>query len=100
MKNGLVTPAFIHPVIPVLYLDLDIVIDDADDISKSVVGQGLAKYPQLQYLLITEHGPAGGNPVYRIEGPLPQLVKWLQDEYAGGDLDQVLYAIKDAKLAS
>ena len=110
MRNGEVTPVTAPAVTPVLYLDLDIVPFTATPggVTALPLGStpelgacGTGPYTGLQEMLITESGPAGGNPVYRIEGPLPQLVEWLKDVY-GCDQpegESVAYFISQAKLA-
>lgn len=104
MRNGAVTPVTAPSVTPVLYLDLDIVPATEDELADEVTADELCTtipFPGVHALLLTEHGPAGGNPVYRIEGPLPELVKWLKDVY-GCDSPQgesVAFFISQAKLA-
>lgn len=88
-----VTARHVHPVV---YIDVD--IDTARSLSSSELADAsiatspdvcnTVAYPGLRCKLLTERGPGGGNPVYRIEGPLSQLIDWLVSEYAsGGELD-------------
>jgi hypothetical protein len=103
MKNG-VTPVDAIKVVPVLYVDLDIV-DYPEGVTATPLGDSselgvasIGAYPGLKSLLLSEHGPGGGNPVYRIEGPLPQLIKWLKAEYCG-DEEQLTFFLESAFLA-
>jgi hypothetical protein len=87
MHDGQVTSPTTPHVTPVLYLDLDIApshfTSDEDLVTQSREVCGITPYPGLRALLLTAHGPGGNGtiPVYRIEGPLPQLIKWLQAQY-------------------
>lgn len=89
MRHGQVTPAFVHPVIPVLYLDLDVEND-------SVIEGSILAYPGLQALKLTDSNP-DGKLVYRIEGPLPVLTAWLMAHYTNLE---ALETLAQAKLAS
>jgi len=107
MKHGQVTPAFVHPVIPVLYVDLDMEPVNQDEQADEITAAEVCKitaYPSLQAIELTKSGPTG-KPVYRIEGPLPVLTVWLLDVH-NGDLGtteaavQTLTQLRQAKLAS
>jgi hypothetical protein len=102
LRNGTVTPVTAPAVTPVLYLDLDISAptdeERADEITHEEIC-GITGFAGLKCLLLTEHGPGGGNPVYRIEGPLPQLISWLDKEYAVGGVEMLSYWLSQAKLA-
>jgi hypothetical protein len=92
MHNGQVTSIDAPRVTPVVYLDLDIAPDQAKTDTELVEQAdevcGTDAYAGLKALLLTTHGPGGGNPIYRIEGPLPLVIKWLQLEYhASEDMD-------------
>jgi hypothetical protein len=90
MRNGQVTPVTAPHVEPVVYIDLDIVPANHDELADDVTAAemcGITAYPGLRALLLTEHGPAGGQPVYRIEGPIGQLVKWLTGQYSADASD-------------
>ena len=106
MKHGNVTPADALQVTPVVYMDLDIVEDDIEpptddeDADKMTAAEacGITAYPSLKAMLLTAHGPGGGNPVYRIEGPLPVMIKWMKAYYCS-DEEQLLFFLEQAKLA-
>lgn len=92
---------------PRLYIDLDIVLDGwagpltIDQPADIGFRKSLAAYPGVAAECIVEHGPAGGNPIYRVEGPIRQLIKWLQDEY-GCDQpegESSAFFLAEAKLA-
>jgi hypothetical protein len=103
MRNGMVTPVSSPAVVPVVYLDLSMEPANADEQNDEITDAeicGITAYPGLQALLLTKHGPEG-KPVYRVEGSLPQLIKWLRCEYNSGngvDKDSLLQ-LEAAKLA-
>lgn len=102
MRNGEVTPVSAPAVTPVLYLDLDIAAPTQAELDDQVTHQeicGITGFVGLKCKLLSKHGPGGGNPVYRIEGPLPKLVEWLDSEYAVGGQEMLSYWISQAKLA-
>lgn len=94
MRNGEVTPVTTPRVTPVVYLDLD--ITPSNDVPSDALEARANEaayttgYPGLQAMLLAAHGPSGGNPVFRVEGPLPQLVKWLKDHYGATAQDDSL----------
>ena len=53
------------------YLDLDFYYD----------GPRPQSTPEVEITLLQEEGPAGGNPVYRLVGTLPELEAWLTVNY-------------------
>jgi hypothetical protein len=95
MKNG-VTPVTAIAVTPVLYVDVDVVLEETD--GDALFLSQLAAYPGLQTLKLTSAGPSG-HPIYRVEGPLPALLSWFVHEYNGGDTINALDTIKEMKLA-
>ena len=101
MRNGQVTSVTSPAVTPVLYLDLSIrpATDDeqADEISWAEMCT-IVPFAGLNALLLTEHGPDDGKPVFRIEGPLPQLILWLRDVYCD-TFDEIPAVLAAAKLA-
>lgn len=101
MKNGQVTGPSEPRVTPIVYVDLDIASateDEAADEMTDAEACGITAYPGLQAKLLTAHGPAGGNPIYRVEGPLPQLIKWLRTGYCN-DEDELVFHLEHAGLA-
>ena len=98
MKNGQVTPAFVHPVIPVLYVDLPVEVTDGGT-DEAVFQDGLSKYPSLQFIRLINVGP-DGHPVYRVEGPLPVIIDWAVKAAIVADEEQLLDLLRQARLAS
>lgn len=104
MRHGQVTPVTEPAVTPVVYLDLDIVPATEDEQADEITADEICTttpFPGVHALLLTEHGPAGGNPIYRIEGPLPQLVHWLKNVY-GADTPEgnsLAFYVEQLKLA-
>jgi hypothetical protein len=100
MKYDQVTSVYAPQIVPVLYLDLDTAYDVHGNLQPTQVFlQGLAMFPGLMASVLTQHGPDGGNPVYRVEGPLPELTSWLVSVHNNGDLQKSLDQVKRMKLA-
>jgi hypothetical protein len=103
MKHGQVTPAFVHPVIPILYVDVDMVPVNEDEQADEITATAaevckIAAYPSLQAIKLTD-SDAHGNPVYRVEGPIHVLVEWLRSNHVLDD-DTLVEYIKSMRLAS
>lgn len=103
MRNGQVTPDTAKRVVPVVYIDVDIHVDLLADEKPSDVDPAevcmTGVYPGVRAVLLAERGPGGGNPLYRIEGPLPQIIQWVFHRYDSGDVQSNLAIIASAMLA-
>jgi hypothetical protein len=90
MRNGQVTSPDAPRVAPVVYIDLDIVPFEymTDDELRDQAARActIEAYPSLKALLLTLRGPGGNGtiPVYRIEGPLNHIIRWLVAQYGAG----------------
>lgn len=58
-------------------IELDLVLNEnerVEDLAETAFGP-------VSFELVQEHGPAGGNPVYRLTGTDGQLLCWLLEHY-------------------
>ena len=70
------------------HIELDIALD----CPKSYLDETIAKHG-LTHTLVKAHGPAGGNPVYRLDGPRENIVAWLDDtDYAQDPIGLAFYS--------
>ena len=108
MKNDTVTPVGGPRVVPVVYVDLDTVYGafleyrNADATfaeTDAALQAAVSRYPGLKAAVLTKAGPAGGNPIYRYEAPLPVLYDWLLKHYCDGDHADTGELVKGAYLA-
>jgi hypothetical protein len=56
---------------------------------------------ELQYgielMLITENGPAGGNPLYSVQGNSTDIIKFLKEWYYGPDFGTEAFIMGEIK---
>jgi hypothetical protein len=94
MKGHDITPVTAPQVTPVLYLDMSYTAGHPAGMPE----ESAAAYPSIVVRQVTESGP-DGNPIYRIEGPIPQLIGWVLHGHCNGDADEALSTVACAKLA-
>lgn len=69
-------------------LELD-AVDGTELVGNTDTGFGF-----VDVTLVTEHGPAGGNPVIRVSGPAPSVLAWLLNAYTDGDYDAAIQTME------
>lgn len=79
MRHGEITPTTAAQTIPVVYVDLpwggDTAVEDA-----------LAGFPGLMSRTISDGDPDTGTSTVRVEGPLPQLLRWARVQLVTDDV--------------
>ena len=64
-------------------IEADIVFEQEES-REELLKEWFADYG-VRFVLKTEHGPAGGNPVYSVTGTKDELEKWLRGPYNADD---------------